>query len=258
MKQQMKIKSAAGAPFLIVNVNNTFTKYAVSTFDSLGVMRRQPTSEVSAEWLAALARRHAGKAVLLSSVVPAKTALITEAFPTNLYRLHGGARLGIKLAYPKKSEIGADRLANAIAAHSLYGGPAIVVDFGTAVTFDIIDPSGAYCGGVIAPGLNMMTDYLHERTALLPKVTIREPLRAIGKSTQEAIRVGAVIGYRGMIREILGAVKRDLGQPKNLRVVATGGQAGVVARKMREIEAILPMLTLDGIRLWGKTVLGER
>ena len=251
----MKRELAAGGSFLIVNVNNTFTKFTVSTLEKLGAMRRYPTAQVNAEWVAALARRHPGKPVLLSSVVPAKTTLFEKAFSAGIHRLHGKARLGIEIFYPKKSEIGADRLANAIAARHLFGGPAVVVDFGTAVTFDIIDASGAYCGGVIAPGLNMMTDYLHERTALLPKVSIREPLRAIGKSTREAIRVGAVIGYRGMIREILGAVKHDLGNPRRLHVVATGGQAGVVAGKMPEIEAILPTLTLDGIRLWGATVL---
>jgi type III pantothenate kinase len=103
--------------------------------------------------------------------------------------------LGVGIDYPKPETIGADRLANAAAAVALYGSPAIVVDFGTAVTFDVISAAGDYAGGVIAPGLNAMTDYLHNRTALLPRVSLREPHRAIGRSTVEAMRSGAIHGY---------------------------------------------------------------
>jgi len=119
--------------------------------------------------------------------------------------------------------VGADRLANAVALTHLHGAPGIVIDFGTAVTFDIVDASPAYIGGVIAPGLRLMTDYLHERTALLPQVELKEPLAAIGKSTEQAILSGAAIGYRSMVRGILEALRKEMGSPDRLRVVATGG-----------------------------------
>jgi len=240
--------------FLVVDISNSFTKYSLSSAARLGPIRSQPTPQVTAAWLAALGRRHPGVPLFLSSVVPARTRLVERAFGSRLHRLHGTAPLGIPISYRNPQQVGPDRLANAIAARHLYGTPAIVIDFGTAVTFDVIDARGAYSGGVIAPGLNLMTDYLHERTALLPLVTIREPRRAIAQSTEEAIRVGAVTGYRGMIREILTALKKELGE-KRVRVVATGGQAAIVSRRMPEIEAVLPALTLDGIRIWGAGVL---
>ena len=240
--------------FIVVDVSNSFTKYAVATPAKLGPVRTRPTPQVDAAWLAGLAGKHPNLPLLLASVVPKRTALFEKAFRGRLHRLHGGAELGLPITYRRRDQVGADRLANAIAVRRLHGAPAVVIDFGTAVTFDVIDARGAYCGGVIAPGLNVMTDYLHERTALLPRVAVREPRRAIAQSTEEAIRVGAVMGYRGMIRGILAAVRQELGV-KRVHVVATGGQAALVARGMAEIEAVVPTLTLDGLRFWGETVL---
>ena len=153
----------------------------------------------------------------------------------------------VGIRYPKPQTIGQDRLANAVAVRHLYGAPAVVVDFGTAVTFDVVDTDGNYIGGVIAPGLAAMTDYLHEKTALLPRIKIREPRRAIGQSTEEAMLSGAVFGYRGLVREILTQLTKTIGQ--HLPVVATGGYARLIARKMPEIDAVRPNLTLEGLRL---------
>ncbi len=116
--------------------------------------------------------------------------------------------LGVGIDYPAPRSIGADRLANAAAVAELYGHPAIVVDFGTAVTFDVVSSGGDYVGGVIAPGLEAMTNFLYQRTALLPRLTLREPRRAIGKTTRDAMMSGAVLGYRGLVREILAAPYR--------------------------------------------------
>jgi type III pantothenate kinase len=124
----------------------------------------------------------------------------------------------------------------------------VVVDFGTAVTFDVVNAGGNYVGGIIAPGLAAMTDYLHEKTALLPKIKIRETKSVIGKSTEEAMLVGAVHGYRGLVRELIGELKREL-RVKKLPVVATGGYARLIAAKLPEISAVLPDLTLEGLRL---------
>jgi type III pantothenate kinase len=122
------------------------------------------------------------------------------------------------------------------------------VDFGTAVTFDVVNAAGDYVGGVIAPGLAAMTDYLHEKTALLPRIRIREIRSAIGKSTEQAMLVGAVHGYRGLVRELIGELKREL-KTRSLPVVATGGYARLIAARLPEISAVERGLTLEGLRL---------
>ncbi len=155
---------------------------------------------------------------------------------------------GVGIDYPKPDSIGPDRLANAVAAKFRFGAPVVVVDFGTAVTFDVVNARGNYVGGIIAPGLAAMTDYLHEKTALLPRIKIREVKTAIGKSTGEAMLVGAVHGYRGLVRELIGELKREL-RAKKLPVVATGGYAKLIAAKLPEISAVAPDLTLEGLRL---------
>ena len=155
---------------------------------------------------------------------------------------------GVGIDYPKPSSIGPDRLANAVAARQRFGAPVVVVDFGTAVTFDVINAAGDYAGGIITPGLAAMTDYLHEKTALLPRIKIREVKTAIGKSTEEAMLVGAVHGYRGLVRELIGELKREL-RVETLPVVATGGYARLIAAKLPEISVVVPELTLEGLRL---------
>jgi len=157
--------------------------------------------------------------------------------------------LGVGIDYPDPKSIGADRLANAAAVAQLYGYPAIVVDFGTAVTFDVVSARGDYVGGVIAPGLEAMTNFLYQRTALLPKLSLQEPDRAIGKTTRGAMMSGAIFGYRGLVREILLRIGRENFPRRKPRVVATGGYARLIARQLPEIEAIHPNLTLEGLRI---------
>ena len=139
-------------------------------------------------------------------------------------------------------------MVNAIAARHHFGAPVVVLDFGTAVTFDVVNRAGNYAGGIIAPGLAAMTDYLHEKTALLPRIKIHEIKTSIGKSTEEAMRVGAVHGYRGLVRELIGELKREL-RAKKLPVVATGGYAQLIASKLPEITAVDALLTLEVLRL---------
>jgi type III pantothenate kinase len=155
---------------------------------------------------------------------------------------------GVGIDYPQPQKIGADRLANAVAAKTHFGAPSVVVDFGTAVTFDVVDRNGNYIGGIIAPGLSAMTEYLHEKTALLPRIKIREVKAVVGKNTEEAMLVGAVHGYRGLIRELLMELKAEL-KTRRLPVVATGGYATLMAAKLPEITAVEPLLTLEGLRL---------
>ena len=158
-------------------------------------------------------------------------------------------KLGVKIDYPKPQSIGADRLANAAAVTALYGCPAIVVDFGTAVTFDIVSERRAYIGGVIAPGLEAMTSFLYQRTALLPKLSLKEPRRAIGKSTIQAMLAGAVFGYRGLVREILSRILGERFPRKKVYIIATGGYARLIARGLPEIGVVHPNLTLEGLRI---------
>jgi type III pantothenate kinase len=192
----------------------------------------------------------------LCSVVPRATPLVRKIvcalWKLSALELTPKTLRGVGIDYPKPNSIGPDRLANAVAAKFHFGAPVVVVDFGTAVTFDVVDARGNYVGGIIAPGLAAMTDYLHEKTALLPKIKIREPLNIVGKSTEHAMLVGAVQGYRGLVRELIGELKREL-RAKKLPVVATGGYAKLIAAKLPEISAVAPDLTLEGLRLvWQK------
>ena len=186
------------------------------------------------------------------SVVPRATGRVRQAaraqWGLDCLELAPASARGLGIDYPRPRTIGPDRLANALAARHHFGAPVVVVDFGTAVTFDVVDAKGNYVGGIIAPGLAAMTDYLHERTALLPKIRIREPSSLIGKSTEQAMLVGAVHGYRGLIRELVAELRREL-KVRRLPVVATGGYGELIASKLPEISAVNQLLTLEGLRL---------
>jgi type III pantothenate kinase len=188
----------------------------------------------------------------LCSVVPQATPLALKAvwllWKLDALELTPKTLRGVGIDYPRPNSIGPDRLANAVAARHHYGAPSVVVDFGTAVTFDVVDRRANYVGGIIAPGLAVMTDYLHEKTALLPRIRIREIKNAVGKSTEQAMLAGAVHGYRGLIRELISKLKREL-RAQRLPVVATGGYAKLIASKLPEIKAVRPDLTLEGLRL---------
>jgi type III pantothenate kinase len=208
------------------------------------------SSSVVAEFL----RRRQVKKLVVSSVVPAKNSMISKAVDNRaqVLWLDWKLKLGVAIDYPKPQSIGADRLANAAAVAELYGWPAIVVDFGTAVTFDVVSERGSYIGGVIAPGLESMTNFLYERAALLPRLSLKEPHRAVGKSTVEAMRSGAIFGYRGLVREILTRIKAEQFSRKKIAIVATGGYARLIASQVPEVAVIHPHLTLEGLRIVGK------
>ncbi len=188
--------------------------------------------------------------LVVSSVVPKKNRVIEQvAGKTKVLWLTPRLKLGVGIDYPKPQTIGADRLANAAAVCALYSFPAIVVDFGTAVTFDIVSDRGTYIGGVIAPGLEAMTNFLYQRTALLPKLSLKEPRRTVGRSTIQAMLSGAVFGYRGLVREILARIRAEQFPGKKVHIVATGGYAQLIARELPEIDAVHPHLTLEGLRV---------
>ncbi len=235
--------------WLLIDNSNTRTKLAFGDAERLlpwrGVI---PTAELSRERLDALLKGVEFDGVLICSVVPEKKELLREIFADShpLHFLGCDSPLGMGIDYPQPSQIGADRLANAAGVLSRHRVPAIIIDFGTAVTFDVISAEPAYCGGVIAPGLGAMSGYLTRRTALLPEIELEEPDSAIGKSTVHAMQVGAVFGYRGLVKEIIGKIRAELGGDPV--VVATGGDAALIARGVPEIDVVDADITLDGLR----------
>jgi type III pantothenate kinase len=241
---------------LLFDIGNTNTHVGLG--NSRRVLRQLnlPTREWSGGNAIARVKKFAGagkiSGAILCCVVPRAAPEIRRAifkiWKLNPLELNSKTVRGIGIDYPKPDSIGADRLANAVAARARFGAPVVVVDFGTAVTFDVVNAKGNYAGGIIAPGLAAMTDYLHEKTALLPKIKIREVKSVVGKSTEQAMLVGAVHGYRGLVRELIGELKREL-RANKLPVVATGGYAKLIAAKLPEIFAVTPDLTLEGLRL---------
>jgi type III pantothenate kinase len=244
---------ARHSDYLLIDVSNSYTKLAFASRDRVSNPARIPTSELSTNVLAEFLSRRQINKVVVSSVVPTKNSAISKAAhnKAQVLWLNWKLKLGVTIDYPKPQSIGADRLANAAAVADLYGCPAIVVDFGTAVTFDVVSERHSYIGGVIAPGLEAMTNFLYQRTALLPRLSLKEPHRAVGKSTVEAMRSGAIFGYRGLIREILAQIRAEQFSRKKVVVVATGGYARLIASQLPEVAAIHPHLTLEGLRIVG-------
>ncbi|MDQ6623054.1 MAG: type III pantothenate kinase [Verrucomicrobiota bacterium] len=242
----------ARCDYLLIDISNSYTKLAFASRRHVGSATRIRTRELTRAAMARLlAKREAG-AVVVCSVVPAKNSLVRQvAGQARMLFVDAKCDLGVGVDYPQPTTIGADRLANAAAVAQLYGKPAIVVDFGTAVTFDVVSAAGNYIGGVIAPGLEAMTNFLYQRTALLPRLTLREPASAIGRTTRAAMMSGAVYGYRGLVREIIARISTEAFPRRKVRVVATGGYARLIAKQLPEIEAVHEGLTLEGLRLIG-------
>jgi type III pantothenate kinase len=231
---------------LLIDISNSFTKTCVVVGDSISRVKRLPTPSLDAAQILALYPSKQIDAVVLSSVVPSKNPVIHAAF-ARVLEVGAALDLGVGIDYPSPRSIGADRLANAAACAALHGFPGIVVDFGTAVTFDVISQAGDYVGGVIAPGLNAMTSYLHDRTALLPNIKLREPSSAVGRSTRDAMLSGAVHGYRGLVKEILDQIRSEAFPKKRPRIIATGGDAELIAGRVGLFDIVDPLLTLRGL-----------
>ncbi len=251
---------------LLVDNSNTRTKFALADNEALLDWRAVvTTAEISPETLSEALLGETWDNSIISSVVPDKAVLLADCLsgkPCHL--LSYRSKLPIGIQYPKPEQIGADRLANAVGAHILFGSPSIVLDFGTAVTFDVIaspnknpisksanESTGAqefsYLGGVIAPGLASMTEGLARRTALLPHIQLEEPRHAIGTSTEEAMLAGAVYGYRGLVKEIIQELKKEIaGDPI---IIATGGDSPLITQGLPEIQHLSPLLTLEGLRI---------
>jgi len=203
--------------YLLVDISNSYTKLAFASATRISNPMRIATSKLSSSVVARFLRKREVRKVVVSSVVPAKNPAISKA-----------ARKVDVLWLDSTQKL---------------------VDFGTAVTFDIVSDRRTYIGGVIAPGLEAMTNFLYQRTALLPQLSLKEPRRAIGKSTIEAMLSGAVFGYRGLVREIVARIRAEQFPRKKIYTVATGGYAQLIAARLPEISAVRPHLTLEGLRI---------
>lgn len=238
--------------YLLVDISNSFTKLAFSSRARIGKTGKVETEKLSVAALDKFVGRIQVGQIVVCSVVPGRNAIVRQAAgETPVAFIGARSRLGVGVDYPDPKSIGADRLANAAAVAALYGAPAIVVDFGTAVTFDVVSAQRGYIGGVIAAGLESMTSYLYNRTALLPRLTLAEPRQAVGRSTKGAMMSGAIFGYRGLVREILAQICKEAFPRRRPKIVATGGYAQLIAARLPEIDAVRPNLTLEGLRIIG-------
>src|SRR5438876_764097 len=236
--------------YLLVDISNSYTKLVFASTKRISTPVRIVTNKLSSSVFSRFLGQRRVRKVVVSSVVPKKNRMISKvAGKTRVLWLNSTVKLGVGIDYPAPETIGADRLANAAAVAALYGCPAIVVDFGTAVTFDIVSARRKYVGGVIAPGLESMTNFLYQRTALLPKLSLKEPRSTVGRSNIDAMRYGAVIRYRGLVRKIIARIKAERFHGKKVHVIATGGYADLIAGRLREIDAVHPNLTLEGLRI---------
>jgi type III pantothenate kinase len=223
--------------------------YRERTSDELGIL-------VSELFTHAELPRDRVDAIILSSVVPPLTAPAAEMCERYFSRtpliVDPASNTGMPVLYEPPSDVGADRVVNAVAAYELYGRPRglpmVVVDFGTATTFDAITAKGEYLGGVICPGVGISADALFQRAARLPRVDVRKPPHVIGRTTVTSMQSGLFFGYVAMVEGIVARMREELGNPR-APCIATGGMVEIIARETKTIETVDPDLTLVGLRM---------
>jgi type III pantothenate kinase len=189
--------------------------------------------------------------VAIASVVPPLTGIFEKLsgryFDQTPMVIGPRVRTGVQIRYDNPQEVGADRIVNAVATYRRYGGPACVVDFGTATTFDAISTEGDYLGGAIAPGIGIAADALFQRTAKLPRIDLVRPPTVIGKNTVQSMQSGMLFGYVGLVEGLVARFRSELGP--DMRVIATGGLASLIAAETDVVHTVDPWLTLEGLRL---------
>lgn len=252
---------------LAVDVGNTHTAYGLfegarlrsswrlatridATGDELGVALRALFEE------GGIARSDVD-AMIVSSVVPDLNAVLAHTarrfFELDPLFVGPGVKTGLPILYDNPHEVGADRIVNAVAAKAAYGAPVIVLDFGTATTFDVVGPGGEYLGGVIAPGLGVSAEALFARAARLHRIDLRRPPQVIGRTTEQSLQSGLFHGYAALVRGLVRSIRAELGH--EAPVVATGGLAPVFEPELDELDAVDVGLTLEGLRLiWERNV----
>jgi type III pantothenate kinase len=189
--------------------------------------------------------------IVLASVVPPLTGTFEQACRDYIGRsphvVGPTTKTGVNIAYDDPQQVGADRIVDALAAHRLHGGPACIVDFGTATTFDAISAAGDYLGGAIAPGLGIAAHALFQRTAKLPKVDLHRPPSVIGRNTVHSLQSGLLFGYVGLVEGMVARFRTELGP--DMKVIGTGGLVEIIAQETTVLEILAPWLTLDGLRM---------
>jgi len=191
--------------------------------------------------------KHAVICSVTPPLVPAFRELCQRYLKVSPLAVEAGVKTGVNILMDNPREVGADRIVNAVAGHHLYGGPLIVIDFGTATTFDVVSDKGDYLGGAIAPGIKVATEALSQHTAKLPRVDLVRPKHAIGRDTITAMQSGFIFGYVGLIEGIVARIQQELSG--KARVIATGGHAELLAKETKVIEVVDRNLTLVGLRI---------
>ncbi len=246
---------------LAIDVGNTNTVIGVFEGDDLRAhwrlaTRREQTDDeygiLTRNLFSAAGIEIAGVAgAAIASVVPTLTPVMVSLCRKHLgvepLVVGPGTRTGIAVLYEPPGDVGADRVVNAVAAFAAHGGPVVVVDFGTATTFDVVTKKGEYLGGVICPGIGISADALFQRAARLPRVEVRHPGRVIGRTTVASMQAGLYFGYAAMVEGLLARIEAELKEKPH--VVATGGLAELLAREIPSIDAVDAGLTLSGLRL---------
>jgi type III pantothenate kinase len=246
---------------LTIDIGNTNLTLGLYEGDTLGAHWRLATDhnrmpdEYGLQFLGLL--QNAGKTIQdikgisLASVVPPLTGRVVQACREYLKQeplvVDAGVKTGIKVRYEDPKAVGADRICDAVAVMKLYGGPACVVDFGTATTFNAITKDGEYLGGAITAGINLAAEALYTRAAKLPRIDLQVPPSVIGRNTVHAMQSGLLFGYVSMVEGMVNRFRAELGG--DMKVVATGGLAEVVAHETKVIDIIAPWLTLEGLRI---------
>lgn len=243
---------------LCLDIGNTTAHMAVVSFGKVLQDTRIPTNAFQKEFPEKLKEFTGISRFAYCSVVPSLNSFVESSASEaglEVFNLNAST-CPIPIDYPKPSEIGQDRLANAVGACAFSELPTVVIDMGTATTFDIVTLENGYIGGVISPGLSLMREYLHEKTALLPEIRYRKapwPTSCIGKSTQQAMEIGGIIGYTGMIKEILSRLQQDIqeleGVDVSMSLLLTGGKASFLEKALGEVCSYHPDLTLQGLEI---------
>lgn len=236
---------------LAIDIGNTNITFGISKGDRIAKKFNIPTRVYSLQKL----KRNLGKAkvsdTIICSVVPRASAILKRDLQKitgkNPYIIGKDIRVPVKNLYRKPKEVGQDRLVNAYAGVRLYGAPLIVVDFGTAITFDVISKRKEYLGGMILPGLEISLDALAQRTALLPKIKLRKPKEFIGRDTRSSMLSGIVYGFACFTDDLVVRIRERIG--RNAKVIGTGGNIGLISEYCKRLDNINYNLTLEGLKL---------